>query len=246
MENSEPIVSNMLTHAYHGPVTHESLATLEKKLITAAQSAKDLLAAREKALENRLTKAEQLLGSGIKDIQTVVSHFQTILNTASANSWRTQAEATYKEGKTQAEMLQATQVDIQKSLKESCTRLNQAATQVVKSTSKVLGNLHPNELSQLVDLCNDEVKTTSQLANRQMVGVVRWFHWKNLALVFFLSALVTLSTGLYVNAEWPWETHKAVVKQRAAGQALLDTWYQLSQNDQQLVLTDMAKTNTTA
>lgn len=223
----------------------EPLANLEKKLVIAAHTAKEMLIAREHALEDKLTKVEQSVSSGIKDIQKVVSHFQTILTEASANAWRTHAEATYKEGKVQADILQATYVDIQKSLKESCNRLSQASTQVIKGASKALGNLHPQELNELVDQSNAEVKTTSQLATRQINNTVRWFHWKNLALVVLLSALTTLSIGLYINAEWPWETHNAVVKQRVAGQALLDTWYQLSQNDQQLVVNDMAKINTT-
>jgi hypothetical protein len=245
MENSESVINTTFSHTYDDSAAQEPLAILEKKLIAAAQSAKEMLTARERALENRLLKVEQSIGTGIKNIQDIVSHFQTMLSQSSVNSWRTHAETTYKEGKAQAEILQATYVDIQKSLKESCTRLNQASNQVVKGANKALGNLHPNEFHQLIDQCSEEVKTVSQLATRQVVNVMRWFHWKNLAMVFFLSALVTLSIGLYVNAEWPWETHKAVVKQRLAGQALLDSWYQLSQNDQQIVINDMAKNSTT-
>lgn len=237
MENTAAVVDN--NSLLEVPVEQESLQALEKKLLSAAQSAREMLAAREQALTNSLTKAEHFVDTCIQDIQTQVSHVKAILDGASVNTWRVQAETTYKAGKEQADALQAAYGDIQKSLKESCTRLNQASIQVVKGVSKVLGNLHPHAMQELVDQCADEVKNTSELAAQQMTTVVGWFHWKNLVLVFFLSTLVTLSIGLFTNAEWPWEVHSAVVKERVAGQALLDTWYRLSQNDQQLVVNDM-------
>jgi hypothetical protein len=110
---------------------------------------------------------------------------------------------------------------------------------VVRGVSKALGNIHPHEFQELIDQCGEEIKTVSHSATRTMSNVSQWFHWKNLTIVFFLSLLVTLSVGLYTNAEWPWEMHSTVIKQRNAGQALINAWDQLSQNDQERLENNM-------
>lgn len=237
MDNIEYAVDDTIQNKVS---TQESLVVLEKKLLAAAKSAKEILVSREQALTNRLAQAEQLVDGSIKEIRTLVSRFKSVLENSGINTWRVQTEETYKAGQEQVGALQEIYADIHKSLKESCTRLQQASSQVVKGAGKALSNFQLHELDQLVDQCGDAVKNTSQLATNQMTNIARWFHWKNLVLVFFLSVLVTISIGLYTNAEWPWEGHKAAVKQRVAGQALLDNWGQLSQNDQRLVINDLS------
>jgi len=210
------------------------------EFLASARTAHESLLVRQKMLEQKLAASEHFVDSEINKIQSVVTYFQDVLSGAGAQEWRSAAEAVHKEGKQQAQLLQGVVTDARKSLKETCTHLDNASSQLVKGLSKTLSNLRTVELEQLADDSAQEVKNFAHTATKQMVEVSRWFYWKNLLLVLFLSFVVVLLTGLFIDDEWPWESHKAAVKERVAGQALLEAWPQLSLVDQQRIMSNVA------
>lgn len=246
MNNIEFSVGTTLLQTPKETLSQDMLEEMEKKLVSAAKAAKKTVVMREKNLEDRLAKAEQFVDAGIKDIQAIVGRFQNILAAMDTNTWRANAEATYRAGKEQTEALQQIYIDLQKSVKDSCTRTNQVSAQLIKGASKALNNIHPTMFQQLIDDSSEQINKAAKQAMQHMTEAVKWFHWKNLATVFFITLLITSSIGMYINAEWPWESHKNAIKQRNAGQALVDTWYQLSQNDQRLVISDIDHNSATA
>lgn len=218
----------------------EDLPLQITEFLESAHRARESLRARQRNLEQRLAKSEAFVADEVKKIQSLVDHFQGILKHAGAKEWRGTAENLQKEGKQQVQVLQSTLGDIKKSVKETCLHLENASTQIIKNLSKTLNNLNSGDIEQLAEDSCHEVKGIAMAATKQMVDVGRWFHWKNLALVFVLSLIVVIATDLFIEGEWPWESHKSALKERVAGQALLESWPQLSLSDQQRILSNVA------
>lgn len=212
------------------------------EFIQSARTALDQLSAREKLLEQRLAMNERAIDNELHKIQGLVDHFNSILSGADVQSWRNTTEALYKEGKEQVTSLQDTLGDIKKTLKVTCSHLDTTSNQIVKGISKTLNNLHTTELEQFAEDSTEQVKNTVNIAVQQLTEVHRWYHWKNLTVVFLLALFAAIFTGMFIDDEWPWESHKTVVKQRVAGQALLSTWQQLSLSDQQSILSNASTT----
>lgn len=209
------------------------------KFIEIAQKAEAQLQKREKALQDRLQATEQLIDSELGQIQSTIATFQEILKSSNAKSWQEKTDSLYKEGKQQLLVLQNFLGEITKSTKEDSTRIETMTTQVVKNISKSLQTLHTNDLEQLADDAKEKVKIVAESAVSNIQIVMQWFHWKNLALTVILAFIVTLFIGLYIDDEWPWEEHKAVVKERVAGHAVLQAWSELNYIDQQHIASDM-------
>lgn len=208
-------------------------------LIFSAKQAQQNLAAREKALAERINVTERFLNGQVTQLQSVVEHFQTILAETGTNDWLVAMNDINKESKEQTKSLHEIANDVKKFTKETSVAIDKASTQMVKNLNKTLTNLHPAELERLAEETSEEIKTFSSVAMRQMTQVLRWFNWKNLLAVAVISFVVTIFTGLYIDDEWPWEAHKDAVNQRLAGKAVIHAWAQLNQTDQRRIMADM-------
>lgn len=216
----------------------QPVSTDISKFIDIAARAQEELIKREQALQNRMQAIEQLISSEISQIQNTISTFQEILKSTNAKSWQEKTDSLYKEGKQQLLALQNFLNEMAKSTKDGSARVETMTTQVVKNISKSLQTLHTHDLEQLADDAKEKVKLVADSAVNNIQVVIQWFHWKNLALTIILAFIVTLFIGLYIDDEWPWEEHKAVVKERDAGHAVLQVWSELNYIDQQHIASD--------
>lgn len=212
------------------------LPTQVTEFLVSARAAQENLRTREKILEQRLAASEHYIDTELSKIHGVINHFQELLDRAGARDWRVAAESLYKEGKQPIHGLQTTFDDIKKSVKEACTHVDNASTQILKGLTKTLGTLNTNELEQLAEDSGQEIKTVANAAIQQINEIGQWFSWKNLVFVLVLSVVVVLFMDLFIDDEWPWESHKNATKERVAGQALLQAWPQLSLSDQQRIM----------
>lgn len=210
------------------------------QLVDTATAIKEHLEAWEKAIDAKLTTTEQTIDKQLMQIQMVISQFNRALQSTTNQEWQQAAGAVRTESKQQTLLLQETCNELKKATKEIHTRFERTTHQITKSLNTTMQGLHAGELQQLVEDSAAEVKTFATTATSHWDKIVKWFHWKNLGLVFLLSLVVTILVSLYIDDEWPWEAHKTVVKQRLAGQALLSAWPQLTQVDRQQIMDDLA------
>lgn len=216
------------------PATPDISATVEK-FIAAAETVQATFAQRQEELEQRLATAEHVIHEKLQAMHTMVNDFQTMLAEIDVREWCNTVDAIYRSGHENIEQMEAAYTEIQKSIKESGVRLEQTSSQVVKNLNRTLGVVHPAEFHNLIDHAQEDIQKVSKLASEQMTSVMRWFNWKNFAAVIFLSLLISVIYGLYVDSEWPWEEHKIAARQRVIGQAVLNSWQQLSPTDQHLI-----------
>lgn len=205
--------------------------TLEDKLIT-----------RETALEDKLLANETLLAKQLIQIKSAFAEFQAIMTEAGAARWRIAAENALREGQSHLQALEETSVNVAQSIKEGCEQLDQATAQTIAGITEATKVLPIKEFTQLIEQGNTQLKTTATATLEKTTDLIRWFHWKNLAMILALSVFVIFITGLYSNDEWPWEIHQQVVKERGAGRALIAAWPQLTPAEQQDIV-NLAKIN---
>jgi|GEM_PF-3942856 len=220
--------------------TTETAAQEIVQLVETATAVKQHLEAWEKAIDAKLTAAEQSIDKQLMQIQILISQFNRTLQSTNNQEWQRAANSIHAESKQQTMMMQEAYVDLKKATKEIHTRVERTTHQITKSLNNTMQGLHAGELQQLVEDSAADVKNFATATTAQVEQIVKWFHWKNLGVVFLLSLVVTLLVSLYIDDEWPWEAHKTVVKQRLAGQAVLTAWPQLTRLDRQLIMQDMA------
>jgi len=85
------------------------------------------------------------------------------------------------------------------------------------------------------------VEETSTSAISRLRDTVKWFHWKNIGLAGVIAILSTLTISLYLTDEMPWEKHRQVAVQRQYGEALINAWPTLSEEERQRIISHANK-----
>lgn len=143
-------------------------------------------------------------------------------------------------GQEQLQELQANNDQILRLAKKSFDRLDKASNFVVKNIAESISTVRIGDFKRLTDESREHIETVSVTTIKRLREMVNWFHWKNLALAGAITIIVTLTLGLYLNDELPWEMHEKVAMQRNAGQALMNAWPSLTQAERQRIM-DHAK-----
>lgn len=197
------------------------------------ETVEDKLISREAALEEKIIANEVLLAEQLAKIQEVFAEFQAIMTEAGAARWRLAAENAQREGAAHLQSLQEVSNSIVQTVKEGCEQLGQTTTQTIAGITQATQSLPIEGFKQTVSQGCDRINTTATSAIEKISELIRYFHWKNLAIVFAVTLFVIFLTGLYDNDEWPWEIHAQAVKERVAGKVLIAAWPHLNFADQQ-------------
>ncbi len=214
----------------------ESPGELEQQifaLIATYETAMARIAQREKILETHIQASEKFLNTQIEKINLLMSELHTIMTEESIAKWQVSAKETLKLGDTQLQSLRKLKDETKSLMNESCTRFERTSNSTVKHIQEAIHNFNLDEFKQYVEKSYDGVKKTSSSTVEKISDVLHWFQWKNLMLALGLSIVVGVAIGLYIDGEWPWELHSTVVKQRTAGEALINAWPHLSKADQE-------------
>ncbi len=245
MDNTMPSSYNIgIEHSFvtmpTTPTNNDELFEAINTLLGSAKAAKENLTAREQAFETKLAKVEQLVENQLTDIQKTVHHFKQTLDELNSQNWQSIIDAIQNSSQQSTQGLQELYSNTQKTITDTCKHFEQASTAMVRNLGRTINSLQTNDIEQFAENCTEQVKTVVKSAQQRMQDTLQWFHWKNLAAATFISMIIVLGLGLYINGEWPWQAHQTIVKQRSAGQALINSWPQLSITDQLLIERNVA------
>jgi hypothetical protein len=215
------------------PEIPASLMQQVAELIASYEMAMERLHAREKALDEQFEASEKFLDNQLEKVNTLVSDLREIMTEAGAARWRLSAQEALRLGDGQLQHLKKTSDDLKLLLNESCDRFERTSHSTTKTIHEAIDAFKVDEFKKYVEISHEEVKKTSTSAIAKINEILRWFQWKNLGLALGLSIISAVVIGLYIDDEWPWELHSKVVKERAAGEALMNAWPHLNQADQQ-------------
>lgn len=197
--------------------------------------AEDKLREREAALERHITNHEISINNSMEQISHRISELESVMTETGVARWRIAAESSLKEGKVHLSNIKHCVEEFRQLSKEVCTRLDRATSYTVKGVSEAVNSFRISDFRQLTEGSCAQVERTAVTAVKNIAQVTRWFYWKKLTLVFTFALGVSVITGLYLNAEWPWEIHRDVVRERIAGVAVMRTWAQLQPRDRRII-----------
>lgn len=202
------------------------------ELITSYETAMAKIAAREKMLDDQFELAEHFLNEKIEKINGVVMALRDVMTESGAARLRLSMQESLKLGSTQLETLKKINTETQTLISESCTRFEKTSYATVRNVHAAVHAFKIDDLKYLIQESHEQIKDNARKTINDVSKNLRFFHWKNIILALGLSLVVAVLMGLYMNAEWPWEVHQTVVKERAAGKALMNAWPHLNQDDQ--------------
>jgi hypothetical protein len=200
------------------------------------ETLEDKIISRENALEEKLATNETLLAEQLHHISAAFAEFQTIMTEAGAARWRIAAENAQREGKAHLQTLQQVSTNLVQTVKEGCEQLSQTTSQTIAGIAQATQTLPIKDFTQTIEQGCEQLKTTATSSIEKLAGLIRWFHWRNMAMALAVTLFVIFLAGLYENDEWPWQTHAQVVKERSAGQALVAAWPHLTPAEQQDII----------
>lgn len=200
---------------------------------------------REQTLQNNMTSCERFVNSQLEKVQTVIRDFQSIMTETGAARWRVAAEGALKEGKDHLKEIQKVTNEFLGQTRDTCERLDRATSYTVKSISQAVSTFDPEEIRQLTNESTAQIKQSCNSTLQRVTNIIRWFHWKNLGMVLTMTLIVTMVTGLYLNDEWPWETHYQVKQQRTLAKAVTVAWPELTASDKNNIIHSLPAANLT-
>lgn len=197
--------------------------------------------------ERKLYQQEERVQQQLAYIQEAAEDLRSIMTEAGAARWRFAAEEALGLGQEHVNTLKKLseeQIKLQRErnehfmrlAKKTFERLDRASEHAIKNIKESISAFNPTEMKQVADRNREILETTSSHALNSIHKMHQWFHWKSLAFAAAVTLIASISLGLYVNDELPWEEHKQVVLQRSAGEALINAWPTLSQAEKERIL----------
>lgn len=196
------------------------------------ESAEEKLIERENSLEKKLQLSQEYVDDQIIKMKVILADFQEIMTEAGAARWRQSA----LKNEEYLEKIRLATDEFIRCSDECFKRLNKATEYTVKGLSKTLHSFRMDDFQIAANTSIELVRSACQKSIKKINEVIRWFHWRNIALVFSITIVATMVTGLYMNDEWPWESHQQVMQQRQLALAVEAAWPHLSAVDQQEIL----------
>lgn len=197
--------------------------------------------------ERKLYQQEERVQQQLKDIHEATEELRSIMTEAGAARWRISAEQALSLGHEHIETLKALseeQIKLQRErnehfmrlAKKTFERLDRASEHAIKNIKESIDAFNPVEMKQIADRNREALESTSAHAITAIQKLHQWFHWKSLGLAAALTIFASITLGLYINDELPWEVHEQVALQRNAGEALINAWPTLSQAERESIL----------
>lgn len=197
--------------------------------------------------ERKLYQQEDRVQQQLLAIQESTEELRAIMTEAGAARWRLAAEQALHIGEEHISTLKELseeQVKLQRErnehfmrlAKKTFARLDRASEHAIKQIQDAINTFNPQDIKQAVNHSQQILESTSTRALSTIQKLLQWFHWKSFAFATVITFVASISLGLYVHDELPWEEHKQAALQRSAGEALINAWPRLSQEDKENIL----------
>lgn len=199
--------------------------------------------------ERMLYQQEERVKQQLQAIYDSTDELRAIMTEAGAARWRLSAEQALNQGKEHIVVLKdlsEEQVKLQRErnehfmrlAKKTFERLDRASEHAIITIKASIDSFNPIEIKQVAEHSRYVLESTSSKAITTIEKLHQWFHWKSLGMALAMTIITSLTLGLYINDELPWERHQEVALQRNAGEALIKAWPRLSQEQRANILGD--------
>ena len=218
---------------------HRLLGDLAK-FIAMYEQTDDRLSAKQEITQQQIQHFSDEMAQESLKIRQMVAELSEIMTAAGAARWRIAAEQALKQGEEHAKHFELL-VNEFRAISEKCAiRLEKISIEAEKRISGLLVNLAIEQDKALVEFRKkaDENHNILSKTTNTITGSLKkanqWLNLERMGMAFGAALIASLITGIYINAEWPWESNTSSTSERDIGKALIAAWPTL--NAQQKVL----------
>lgn len=176
--------------------------------------------------------------SSLQQIDEAMKAAEEMLTEVGAARWRIMAEETLRLGQNHVEALENALLQFTELSEKNLNRLERLTFETEKRVSKVLSSL-VDEQNQILDDFRSQITRRFdeiQRAGRDATEFLRTFRTQHRIEIFIMAMLSALITsflmGLFINAEWPWESYHRAHMERQIGKSVMSQ--QQAQNPSQV------------
>lgn len=208
------------------------------KTLAFLEQAEEKLQAREEAIQRHEELITEKLSESEKQVNKILSAITTFQEDLEENLNElgvARFKLVLKQGEEHVRAIQETTDAFKLQSEQTLETLDKTALQVNSSLSKAVSAFNIHEIRKLVDESCFQIKKASQSSLRQISLMSKWFYAKNIGFITSLILIISMVIGLYINDEWPWETHSKIAQERNLAQALITAWPNLNSTDQEKI-----------
>jgi hypothetical protein len=202
-------------------------------------------------IETTIYSNQNIVNTQLQHIQDVVSKFEKLskdfADEVSIAQFRIAVKSALEQGKEHVRALEnltrihsasleVNNQEFQNLAKKSFDRLDRASAYTIKNISEAISSFRITDFQRLAEQSCEIVEEVSTDAITRLKKALRRLHWKNIGLTVAITIFATFTICLYLEDEMPWEIHKQVVAQRRAGQAIINAWPTLSEEERQRIV----------
>lgn len=198
-------------------------------------------------LEARQAAQEKLFDEQFQHISELLESLRSGLSQMGLARLRMAADEALEKGEHCVESLRQTgeritnRLDAHEDALETLTEeaLSRIALQVQEGLVRVDNAFAEYDARQFARIASEscqQVERVALHALRRSEQLFRSFQWRIAAIALLTTLATTITIGLYVSNELPWESHRVAVNERVAGKALLQVWPQLSEAEKGRIL----------
>lgn len=198
---------------------------------------------REKALEDQIEIYKNFLDEKTAKLKLILTELKEILTEAGAARLKLSIQEAIKISESQLGSLKKLNAETKTIMAESCTRFEKSASATIKNVHAAITAFKIEDFNHFFESSYSQIKNNTQKLTLYITQFLKNFHWKNFSITLGISLIIAVIMGLYINAEWPWELHQSVVKERVAGKALMNAWAHLDKTDKLILQNKLAIIN---
>jgi len=178
--------------------------------------------------QQTLQEDENYFRDHADEIKLAIKELRELMTQTGVARFRTTAERALKNGEEHLQAIQQATENFQNIVEDSCQHINKVADNSAKWIAESIKSLQIEDFRREIFDNVSRVEKASDSATTRVNKMVRWVHWEKFGTALIVAIVVAFLTGLFINDELPWDSHKQVVAQREAGKALIKAWPKLT------------------
>ena len=119
---------------------------------------------------------------------------------------------------------------------EAMSRIALQAQEGLLRVDNAFAQYDAGQFARVASESCEQVERVALHAVRRSEQLFRSFQWRMAAIALMTALATTVTIGLYVSNELPWESHRVAVNERLAGKALLQVWPRLTDAEKSRIL----------
>ena len=202
----------------------------------------------------RIEEHQLIVRAQLLEIRQTVAEFEDLMTEAGVARWRLTAENTLQQGRDHLKLLELVSqqhlekladhhLEYEAIAKKSFDRLDRASAYTIKNISDAVSTFRLSDFQQMAEQSVNLIENTATSTIQQLRNSSRRFHIKNALFALGIAAFTSITIGLYLNNEFPWETHQHVVTERHYGATLMSAWPALTEHEREKIIQHSKKTH---